>query len=100
MPEAVSVECTRTGDGWTCLVRVGEAGASTQHEVTVSPEELTRYAPSATDPQRLVDASFGYLLEREPKESILRTFTLSTIERYFPDYGSEIGSRLKDPSAT
>jgi hypothetical protein len=42
----------------------------------------------------LVEASFAFLLEREPNESILRTFDLTVIGRYFPDYEREIGQRL------
>ena len=34
----------------------------------------------------LVRDSFGFLLERESKQSILREFDLSLIKRYFPDY--------------
>ena len=34
----------------------------------------------------LVRESFRFLLDREPKESILREFKLSVITRYFPDY--------------
>jgi hypothetical protein len=30
--------------------------------------------------------SFAFLLEREPKESILREFDLSVITRYYPEY--------------
>jgi hypothetical protein len=62
--------------------------------VTVSRDELQRYAPGTNDPQRLVEASFTYLLEREPKESILRSFSIGTIERYFPSFAAEIGDRL------
>jgi len=42
----------------------------------------------------LVEASFAFLLEREPKESILRDFDLIVIGRYFPQYEQEIGHRL------
>jgi hypothetical protein len=34
-----------------------------------------------------VQSSFEFLLEREPPSSILKTFELSVIERYFPEYG-------------
>lgn len=40
--------------------------------------------------QELVRRSFDFLLEREPPESILRTFDLAVIERYFPEYDSAI----------
>ena len=38
------------------------------------------------DPTDLVERSFAFLLEREPRESILRSFDLSVIGRYFPDW--------------
>jgi hypothetical protein len=43
-----------------------------------------------------VRASFVFLLEHEPKESILSEFHLTLIGRYFPDYEREIGHRLSD----
>ena len=42
--------------------------------------------PARTIPIDLVRRSFAFLLEREPKESILRSFELPEIGRYFPDY--------------
>ncbi len=67
---------------------VKEGGSQTQHEVTVSQEEMTRYKASNTSVVALVSEAFAFLLEREPKESILRSFALSDIERYFPDFGN------------
>ena len=65
-------------------VHVEDDRGSTTHEVTVWPSDVARYAPDAT-PEELLEASFAFLLEREPKESILRRFELPVIERYFPD---------------
>ncbi|MBL7183234.1 MAG: hypothetical protein ISS50_02165, partial [Anaerolineae bacterium] len=45
-------------------------------------------------PEDLVAESFRFLLEREPKESILRSFDLMVIGRYFPEYRREIVKRL------
>ena len=73
------------GAGHTYRVTVEEGDATTVHDVTVSPEDVRRYAPGATA-ERLVQASFEFLLARESKESILRRFELPVIERYFPDY--------------
>lgn len=42
----------------------------------------------------LVQTSFEFLLEREAKESILRTFELPVIGRYFPEYEAQIKKRL------
>jgi hypothetical protein len=46
------------------------------------------------DPERLVRASFAFLLEREPASSILAEFELSDIGRYFPEYWDELPRRL------
>lgn len=74
-------------------VTVSDGQGSTYHEVTVWPSDLQRYAPDAS-PEDLIEASFAFLLEREPKEAILRRFELPVIERYFPEYLSQIGARL------
>jgi hypothetical protein len=81
------------GDGWDCMVTVRD-GSETHHRVRVSRADLARLAPGASDPVDLVEASFAFLLEREPKESILQEFDLTVIGRYFPDYEREIGLRL------
>jgi hypothetical protein len=79
--------------GGEYLVSVSDARGRTEHRVTVGAAELERYA-SGADPERLLRASFEFLLEREPKESILGSFPISTIERYFPEYPGEIRRRL------
>ena len=43
------------------------------------------------EPDELVRKSFEFLLAREPKESILRSFNLKIISNYFPEYEGEIG---------
>ncbi len=69
-------------------------GGETHHRVHVSRSELARLAPGALEPVRLVEESFAFLLEREPKESIRREFDLAVIGRYFPEYEREIAPRL------
>lgn len=91
MSDAVaSVRCSPTDDGWLC--HVGLSGDA-EHEVTVDRATLDDLAPGAT-PEALVDASFRFLLEREPPDSILRRFELPIIGRYFADYPDEIRRRL------
>jgi hypothetical protein len=89
----VEVTAAMVGDGWDCMVTVRN-GSETHHRVRVSRADLARLAPGASDPVGLVEASFAFLLEREPKESILREFDLTVISRYFPDYERQIGHRL------
>jgi len=75
-------------------VRVTESGSETSHDVTVSPKDYTRLITGNVDPEELVRRSFEFLLEREPKESILTMFDLSVISRYFPEYEREIRRRV------
>ena len=64
--------------------------SATEHEVRVSAADVGRYAPGATDPTDLVRRSFAFLLAREPKESILQSYDLPVIARYFPEWEREI----------
>jgi hypothetical protein len=87
----VDIACRATATGWTCSVRLTQPGTTpTHHEVTVAGADLERLAPGATDPTRLVRRSFEFLLKREPPTSILRSFDLPLIGRYFPEYESTI----------
>jgi hypothetical protein len=92
MAEEVSVACQPDDDGWTCEVVVGDGVGATRHGVSVSRGELDALAPGAADPTELVQRSFAFLLARESKESILRSFALSDIERYFPDFPAVISA--------
>jgi len=40
--------------------------------------------------EELIEKSFEFLLEREPVDSILSSFNLKIISRYFPEYESEM----------
>ncbi|MBS3787514.1 hypothetical protein KGY79_04870 [Candidatus Bipolaricaulota bacterium] len=73
-----------------------DEGSSTKHKVTVAKEDLNRLSPTNTGAHDLVKESFKFLLEREPKESILSRFNLTTIEDYFPEYREKIKNRLQD----
>jgi hypothetical protein len=76
-------------------VTVEEGSSRTRHSVTASSADVERYAPSGISPERLVEASFEFLLERESKESILTSFELPVIERYFPEYPQTIREKLR-----
>jgi hypothetical protein len=66
-------------------VRVDQGSSSTTHTVRVSRQALERWGGDGSG-EDLVRRSFDFLLERESKESILREFDLSVIQRYFPEY--------------
>jgi hypothetical protein len=86
--------CAPHGTGWRCRVTVGNDSAATVHEVTVDSDDLARLGAGGNGVEALVAASFSFLLEREPRESILGAFSLPVIGRYFPEYETEIRRRL------
>ena len=91
MPAKIEVEKV---DASHFRVRVIEAGSESTHEVTLDAKDYARLVGGDAEPEELVRKSFQFLLEREPKESILGRFDLSVISRYFPEYEREIKKRL------
>ena len=98
LPGAVvtpEVTCSPVGDGWSCDVAIGDGDrVVTTHRVTVAAADLARLDPGAASPEDLVRRSFDFLLERESARSILRSFALTDIGRYFPEYEAEISRRV------
>jgi len=69
---------------------------TTIHKVTVPKAYYEKLTNNKVTPELLVERSFEFLLEREPNTSILRTFELSVIGRYFPEYETTILKKLKN----
>lgn len=92
----IDVRCAPSPTGWRCAVRIDDGRGTSTHDVTVGREDATDLAAAAdqSDVERLVYEAIAFLLEREPKGSILRTFDLTVVGRYFPEFESEIRSRL------
>jgi hypothetical protein len=91
MPPKIEVE--KTGN-LEFRVRIIEEGSESTHSVTMKQEDYARLTGGKIQPEELVQRSFEFVLEREPKESILSRFDLSVISRYFPEYEREIKKRL------
>ena len=91
--QPLTVRCEPTTDGWQCSVTVGDDPAATSHEVSVDRVTLNDMAPGVP-PEELVRISFQFLLEREPRQSIMRSFELPIIGRFFGDYRDEMERRL------
>jgi hypothetical protein len=75
-------------------VVVREGRSETSHTVTLEPAYYERLTGGTIRQAELVRRSFEFLLEREPKESILSRFALPVIARYFPEYEREMKARL------
>jgi hypothetical protein len=91
MPAQINVEKI---DVTHFRVQVLGGGSESTHQVTLEPKDCARLAGRAAEPEELIRKSFEFLLEREPKESILGRFDLSVISRYFPEFEREIKKRL------
>lgn len=87
------IEVTKN-DEKSFTVRVTESGTTSVHQVTVDTKYCSKLAGEKAKPEDLIRKSFEFLLEREPKESILSRFDLPLITRYFPEFEREIKKRL------
>ena len=64
--------------------------ATTTHGVTVTDQSLTDLTDNNVTKIHLLEFSFKFLLEREPNTSILSSFDINVITKYFPDYRDEV----------
>jgi len=90
----ITVQRTNQGEPYEFQVTIQEGKTETHHRVTLHKADYERLSGRQTSPETLVRESFRFLLEHEPKESILRAFDLTVIGRYFPAYDREIARRL------
>lgn len=94
----IDVRCQAAGAGRQCRVVVSDEQGASTYEVGVPAAGPFLASllpdPGFEDTQRLVRETFAFLLEREPRSSILARFDLPVVERYFPDYPAEMRRRL------
>ena len=75
-------------------------------EITVNADQLTKHVVSVTDQmllnltnnkiskEELLNFSFNFLLERESNTSILSSFDLTVISKYFPEYTKKANDKF------
>ncbi len=71
------------------------AASTTTHTVTVNPAYHQKLTGGRVEAAILVENSSEFLLKRESNTSILRSFDLPVIGRYFPEYESTIRGMLE-----
>ncbi len=91
---AISINVVKKKEG-EFRVTISEGTGQTSHSVTVSTDYHQKLTGGKVSAEGLVRRSFEFLLQREPKESILSEFDLPVIAHYFPDYEREIKKRLR-----
>jgi len=88
--DMIQVRRTAEQDPLIFEVVVREGKGETRHQVTMSRDTCERLTSGKHTPERCLEAAFKFLLDREPKESILRRFDVTAIARYFPEFEQEI----------
>jgi hypothetical protein len=86
----IKVERTSERDPLEFEVIVSVGKGETRHHVTLARDACQRLTMGAHTPEHCIKASFQFLLDREPKESILRHFDIAVISRYFPEFEREL----------
>ena len=65
-------------------------GITTTHTVTVTDQSLTDLTDNNVTKTLLLEFSFNFLLDREPNTSILSSFDINVISKYFSDYRDKV----------
>ena len=63
---------------------------TTTHKVTVTDESVTDLTDNNVTKTQLLNFSFRFLLEKEPNTSILSSFDINVISKYFSNYRDEV----------
>jgi hypothetical protein len=87
------IQVTRTGEtdeSLTFDVHVSESGSRSRHVVTLARSDVDAQGDRFPQPEDFVRRCMEYLLEREPKESILERFNVRDIGRYFPEFTRDL----------
>lgn len=75
---------------WKYEVSVSGDETSFDYQVTLSWSDYDLWSHGRVAPQRVVQAAFEFLLDRENASSILASFDCSIIRRYFPEVDREL----------
>src|SRR6516162_11292745 len=86
----IQVRRTAEHDPFIFEVVVREGTGESRHHVTMSQEMCERLTAGKHTPEHCLEAAFRFLLDREPKESILARFDVPAIPRYFPEFEGEM----------
>lgn len=89
----IKVKTRVTNLGWHFDVTLDEPTGSSFYKVSMDKDFLTRIGADF-HPEKVVEKSFEFLLEKEPKERILQEFDIVTISHYYPEFISELSKRL------
>jgi hypothetical protein len=85
----IKISENKTNNGWEFNITIEGQSSETNHIVTMS-EGFYNSLNTQISPTEVVEKSFNFLLQREPKEQILSEFNITLISKYFPEYNEFI----------
>ncbi len=91
----INIQTVSVNNPMTFTVTIQEEGSETTHHVTMSDETYQDLSHDNAEPEACIEAAFKFLLDREPKESILGSFDITVISKYFPEFKQAFSSYLK-----
>ena len=91
----INIIADLSSDPMVFEVTIKEENGETYHKVTLLQETYRSIFGQSHDPEVCIEASFKFLLDREPKEMIMSTFDITVISMYFPDFPEVVKSYLE-----
>ncbi len=76
-------------------VTIRDGKSESRHRVTMAQAVFENLTGGTHAPEECIEAAFRFLLDREPKESILGRFDVTIIARYFPEFERELATYLR-----
>ena len=70
-----------------------KANQITKHVVYVTDKMLFNLTKNKISKKELLNFSFNFLLERETNTSILSSFDITLISKYFPEYPRKVSDK-------
>lgn len=89
----IDIKTRASNMGWHFTVTVSDEKGPAFYTVTMDKDFVTRIG-AQLDPETVIEKSFEFLLEKEPKESILKEFDITTISHYYPDFIPALEKKL------
>jgi len=93
MAEIIIKNQEEASEGWEFMVKVEEGGEVLEYKVFLGRKYFNKLAGENAEPGKFVTKCFKFLLERESKESILKTFDVSVIQKYFSEFEEIISTQ-------
>ena len=79
---------------WSYDVRVFVDGQTHDYAVTLGWADYDLWCRGKSQPAKVVQRAFEFLLERESADEIMGKFDCSVIRRYFPEVDKQLPKRL------